>query len=45
MYIRVPAVDGVPQVGDRHVINAISIPSEAICEMMTVKYFLIDRII
>lgn len=34
MYIRVPAVDGVPQVGDRHVINAISIsPSEAICQI------------
>jgi hypothetical protein len=34
MYIRVPAVDGVPQVGDRRVINAISIsPSEAICQI------------
>ena len=34
MYIRVTAVDGVPQVGDRHVINAISIsPTEAICQI------------
>lgn len=34
MYIRTTAVNGVPQVGNRHVINAISIsPSEAICQI------------
>jgi len=34
MYIRVTAVDGVPQVGHRSVINAISIsPTEAICQI------------
>lgn len=34
MYIRVTAVDGVPQVGNRHIINAISIsPTEAICQI------------
>lgn len=34
MYIKATAVDGVPQVGNRHIINAVSIsPTEAICQI------------
>ena len=34
MYVRVPAVDGIPQVGTRHLFVGVSLsPTEAVCHV------------